>query len=187
MACWDSHLHLTCNLFKLSVSHLIGSDRVGYMCVLVCVCECMCELLWLDSCLERGNIMYPISPTFYFVSRGELTEQPSTFQLFYWAEMYSMAWHITEIPPNYACHVDWSCPPWYYGPTKWFMFLLSWMDATPMILQNYEEGLPVPLNNQYWYEIYPFPCFICTPTLRISPSGTKFPSALCLEKMRTEL
>lgn len=114
------------------------------------VCACMCVRLWLHSCLKRGNIMYPISPLFHFASRGQLTELPSTFQLFYWAEMFSLAWHIAENPPNYTCHVAWSCPPWQCGLTKWFMHLLSWMDATPLISQNYEqEGashLPKTIN-----------------------------------------
>lgn len=78
----------------------------------VCVHACVCVLLWLHSCVKRGNIMYPISPSFHFASRGQLTELPSTFQLFYWVEMFSLARRVAENPPNYTCHVAWSCPPW---------------------------------------------------------------------------
>ena len=103
------------------------------------VLACACVRLWLHSCLRGGNIMYPISPSFHFTSCGQLTELPSTFQLFYWAEMFSLAWRVAENPPNYTCHAAWSCPPWQCGPTKWFMRLLSRMEATPLILQHYRE------------------------------------------------
>lgn len=121
--------------FKLPLSHLISSAVTE---VRVCVCLHVCVRLWLHSCLRGGNIMYPISPSFHFASRGQLTELPSTFQLFYWAEMFSLAWRIAENPPNYTCHAAWSCPPWQCGPTKWFTRLFSWMDATPLISQHYE-------------------------------------------------
>lgn len=133
-------------------SHLICSDRGACVRVLK-----MHVRLRLHSCLRGGNIMYPISPSFHFASRGQLTELPSTFQLFYWAEMFSLAWRIAENPPNYTCHAAWSCPSWQHGPTKWFTRFLSWMDATPLISQHYEgRGLGglVLQNNRYWYDIH---------------------------------
>lgn len=117
---------------------IICNDRGVCMCVHVCAC--MCARLWLHSCLKRGNIMYPISPSFHFASRGHLTELPSTFQLFYWAEMFSLAWHIAENPPNYTCHVAWSCPPWQYGLTKWFMLYVELDGCHTSDLTNLRAG-----------------------------------------------
>lgn len=115
--------------FKRSLSPLICSDRGA------CACTCVC--LWLRSHLRGGgNIMYPISPSFHLASCGQLTELPLTFQLFYWAEMFSLAWRVAENPPNYTCHAARGCPLWQCGLAKWFMCFLSWMDSDLTTLQG---------------------------------------------------
>lgn len=134
--------------FKLSLSHLSCSDRA--------VCAHALVHLWLCSCMREGNIMYPITPSFHLASLGQLKKNlPLTFQLFYWAEMFSLARRIAENPPNYTCHAAWSSPLWQHGLTKWFTCFLSWIGATPLISQHY-KGWGGSLDfqkNQYWYHI----------------------------------
>lgn len=134
--------------FKPSLSRLEWQR-----CACTCLCVCGCVLVWpgAPSCIL-------FLPHFILCLRGHWQSCP--WRSNYFMKQRCFLWHeaFQKIPPNYACHASWSCPPWQHDPTKWFMVDGCHTSDLTAIHAVVQGGL-ILQNNRYWYDIHPSTLF----------------------------
>lgn len=120
----------------LSSLYLISS-AVTEMRACVCLHVCAVVVAFLS---EKGqhNVSYFSLISFCISRASDRAALDIPIILLSW--MFSLAWHIAENPPNYTCHVAWSCPPWQYGLTKWFMLYVELDGCHTSDLTNLRAG-----------------------------------------------